>query len=207
MNLLTKTLARWVAAIFIQIVTRNARVFLVAGCRRSGNHALVDWVANALEERQVDLLRDPTYGHFNSTVSMRTVFINEMNNMTGNQYFRMFLSKRRDLMRCEFLIISLEDALQSTSYTSWRIPRTYRRIAVHRSTLNVVASRLAKINLNAHQGWSEVGMNVDEAFLRVLREIQVAPNQGWHLWEFDRWVARDLPYRAEFLAALNLDYS
>jgi len=191
-----------VARCYIEWLTAKAeRIFFVYGMRRSGNHACIRWLANALEAERVVLREGEVQDNFYSSSSGKTVFLNNITDIGGWAYVKL-LSKHRDKLRnSRFVIISVED--QASNYhRKWRIPRRSQKIAVRRGTLNVMASRFQSLNNLAQAGRNSGGHAMEGPFYSILNSILSA--QDGSIWEFERWCC-DNEWRQAFLEQLGLE--
>lgn len=176
-------------------------IYYVTGMRRSGNHAFIRWLTNALEERHVKFIQSADYPHFNYSDTRSTVFLNEINWLTGNEYLKMIWCNRNFLAKCQYLIISTEDC--TSNYINWRIPKFKHAIYVKRTLLNVVASRIRMLQNQARKG---IGLgwrhNVNNTFFKKLLSW-VPPPVEFHIWKYDKWII-STEYRSNFLHSLEL---
>ena len=191
-----------VARCYIEWLTARAeRIFFVYGMRRSGNHACVRWLANALEAERVVLREGQVQDNFYSSSSGKTVFLNNITDISGWGYVKLLNRHRDKLRHARFVIISVED--QAANYhRKWRIPRHSQKIAVRRGTLNVMASRFQSLNNLAQAGRDSGGHAMEAQFYSVLNSLLLA--QEGSIWEFERWCG-DNNWREAFLQKLGLN--
>jgi hypothetical protein len=184
--------------------------FLVAGMRRSGNHAVIGWLANALQAES-DLLTYDYLLRFGQSESGNTVHINDISlfPLSPQMKRRIFQDLRGDLSALDSgkrLIISIEDVgCQTLGDLGVPVGGTWTRVLVKRSVLNLLASRLAFTKSTLEQGGSvPQGMRINQNLLdRIAGDLTAAAN-GWNVIDFDRWSTGDSAYRAEILEGLGL---
>lgn len=181
-------------------LTEGKTVFYVTGMRRSGNHACIGWLANALEGRSTELKLDSEYSPLRVSQSGDTVCLNEVNMVEPRRYLAILKHARERLSRCKHLIVSTEDV--GPDYASWRIPEPKHRIYVRRGLLNLVASRVRALHNSAASGVIQPRMRIGPAFFRALKAWSNPPSD-FHAWDFDKWLQCS-EYRSRFLAKLEL---
>ncbi len=188
---------------FVAFFLREKYIFYVTGMRRSGNHTFVRWLSNALEEEKAELiLSDSYFSHFLHSESEKIIFFDEVNELPWRAYLSTIWNNRKMLRRSEFIIISTEDC--GADYNDWRIPDFDCAIYVRRKTLNVVASRIRKLENRAKKGSVLTGFNVDSRFFKKLRSWSNPPKK-FHIWDYDKW-SDSKDYRLEFLKSINLKF-
>lgn len=188
---------------YIQRATRHAeRIFFVHGMRRSGNHACIGWLANALEGRVVNFVENSEVRNFNYSDSGRTCFINDVSTLDGQKYVKAIRRERGKIRQAQFIVISAED--EDARYAKqWRIPRRSEIILVQRHALNLMASRFQNLNRRARQGLGISMQSMDARFFTTLSaNLQSPPGT---VWEFERWHG-DPAWRKAFLASLGLEH-
>lgn len=169
----------------------------VAGARRSGHHALLEWMANGLEVQPVHW-RD-LYPYIRLSQSGRTLHINDANHHSTANIARVLWRRRRHLDQVENLIVSYEDCDLSSTEVDLIVPGpATHNVYVRRSTLNLVASRLRYGS--ADRGGSE-WTPVDEELLLQLRANTATPH-GWTAVNFDAWTTPE--HRTQLATIINL---
>ncbi len=197
MNILhrsAKSLLERSICVYLNWLSRGKRRFFVTGMSRSGNHAIVAWLVNALEEKNEALITDEACGtRFQRTGSGRTVFLNDVGR-SGRSFAQAVWSRRREIRQSDFIVVSTEerrlDYLQALSS-----PSTTEAIVIRRSTLNLVASRLHRNASRAQTERAGPTTKVDEQFMQVLLDLSKADASQWHVCWFDRWVDESPDYR------------
>lgn len=115
--------------------------------------------------------------------------------------FRYFL----DISKADFVIISTEDHILTKLDPFTPINSTI--IYVHRTLLNIVASRLKKSSSRASVGAEEGDMKINHHFINVAKNIKKQERLGHIVWYFDLWLStcdKYQGYRQDFLNKLNL---
>lgn len=178
------------------------RVFFVYGMRRSGNHACVGWLVNALEQKAVALIESDHVKNFNYSDTGATFYANDVSTLASRRYLKCLYHDLKRIRAAKFIIISAED--KTADYRqNWRIPRRSETIFVHRDTLNLMASRYQNLNRRAREG---LGANMQSMkarfFATLLANIE---QQRGLVWDFERW-HHDEAWRRTFLAQLGLEH-
>jgi hypothetical protein len=190
----------FIARLYITFVFRKQKVFVVSGLRRSGNHAFINWFTNALEDDISDFV-DLSW-NVTQTKTGRTILFNEVN-FEGMLTFLSNINKiKLSINNSLFIIISLED--YSPEIRDPYIPMNACKIAITRSTLNIIASRMAKAQERASMGIERGDMMIDETFLKRLHWHQESNLLGWNIWNFDSWLDNFNNYNDIYLSHLDL---
>lgn len=183
------------------MMSRAQRVFFVYGMRRSGNHACIGWLTNALEGEPVTLIESDRVNNFNYSNSGRTLFINDIPTMDGRKLVESLFQDGKKIRQAQFIIISAEDK-DATYGDEWRIPSRSEHIFIHRNTLNLMASRFQNLNRRACEG---LGANLQSMKARFFATLKAnIDNPRGVVWEFESW-HNDEKWRHEFLAGLELE--
>jgi len=190
----------FLAHLYVSFIFRKKEVFVVAGLRRSGNHAFINWFTNALENNPAGYA-DLTWNVF-QTQTGKTIFFNEVNYFGIMAFITSIRSFKSSIKKSSFVIISLED------YTPKKIdeyiPCNAKKISITRSTLNLIASRLQKALNDSKIGLSRRDMTIDRNFFDRVNWHQKAEKLGWEGWNYDSWVKNDSDYRKNFLSKFSL---
>ena len=110
--------------------------------RRSGNHAFINWLKNALEEEKISFYQPKNERNFLATPTGNTVFINQVNKISNKNYIKILLNHLIFIIKAKHIIISTEDFIKKNSN---KIPECDHCFLVKRSILNLVASRYKKM--------------------------------------------------------------
>ncbi|MGH9623734.1 MAG: hypothetical protein ACRD4G_05275 [Bryobacteraceae bacterium] len=170
--------------------------------RRSGNHACVGWLVNALEGCVVNFVENSDVRNFNYSDSGRTCFINDVSTINGQKYIKTIRRERRKIEQAQFIVISAEDE-DSRYAEQWRIPHRSETILVRRNALNLMASRFQNLNRRARQGLGISMQSMDARFFTTLSANLQSPRGT--VWELERWHC-DPAWRKTFLASLGLEH-
>ena len=185
-----------IRSFYHRVVTQllsGTRVFHVTGLKRSGNHACVYWLANALDQGDAGLSTVDGEINVYASRSGNVVFLNNvMETFTAGQYLQTLFKYRRLLRRAHTLIVSTEDVAPGAD--DYRIPAKASKIFVRRAMLNVLASRWELFSAQALT--RNPRLRIDSYVLDLALAYQEAG--GFVTWDYDRWLA-DAQYRAEFL--------
>lgn len=202
-----RILPRRTAQYLLRTIIGQTKVFVIVGARRSGNHAFVGWLGNALESSDKPLLRDGDLRHVYRSDSGKTIHINEVNALTISKYLQTIRAVLPEIRRCEHLLLSYEDSRLSDIDRSMTVPaRVESFFVVRRSTLNLVSSRLRALSNAAAVGYGDKNKNVDERLLSMLIEYHTLAHEKWVSWSFDEWVDDNDRYRSRFLHRCGLSY-
>lgn len=193
------------AQLHTQQASQKPKVIFVCGMRRSGNHAFINWLSNALEEQQVEYTHDEKFSYLRFSKSGKTAFINEINRIRSWKLHRMLFTRALTLRKVDTLIVSAEDV--DSSYSQhfrlpiW-LPRIQHRIFIKRSILNTIASRLQHLKKSAAAGKGNHNLSITTKFFKKLKSWE-SPNSDFTDWEYDLWLTSD-SYRRKFLSQLGL---
>lgn len=179
---------------------RAERVFFIYGMRRSGNHACVRWLANALEDAPISLVETQVGNNFYISDSQKTIFINDISSFDGPSYLKFLRIHFKTLRRASFIIISAEDCGPLYADT-WRTPKRSEIVHVRRSSLNLIASRFHNLNQRARAGKGFNHQTMDEKFFATLI-ANISSPRGVVL-DLERWSTEAL-WRRDFLSKLGL---
>ncbi|WP_394174191.1 hypothetical protein [Thalassotalea litorea] len=193
-----KKLFGYLVHLYVSFYFRNKNVYVISGLRRSGNHALINWLANSLERSSVTLssLNYQVY----QTHSGKTILLNEVN-FYGCIWFIKRIRQIKPLLKhADNVVISLEDYLPEPR--DKYVPAKAYKISVKRKLLNIIASRLTHSIKQASVGLDRGDMRIDERIVDY-RLWQNTVNADWLVWDFDLWLT-STGYRKKFLNKLNL---
>lgn len=179
---------------------RGRRLFFVCGMSRSGNHAFVNWLANALEGRETDYRKVEGNTFLYDFGSERTLFLNNVRIRSTRHYMKTLWNCRDRIRVSRALILSAENVFPD--YRDWRVPPPSEKIFIRRSVLNLVASRLKGLKKRAADGVGDGQLTIDGALFRTLSRWEEA--DGFLTWSYDCW-QESSTYRKEFLGKLGLE--
>lgn len=195
---------RFLIALLLRLKSKN--IFAVVGFRRSGNHAFISWLINALEESPTSY-RPIDNSSIHITNSGKTIFINEVNMLYSLNFLKLLWQKRRIIRSAKHLIISAED-VPTNYFLNWRIPTNSTKCLITRDRLNIIASRYHFINQKALNGIGSSRMSLDSNFFHLLRELEHEIERKEHkfsVWNYDLWRTSEV-YRSQFLDNLELHF-
>ena len=185
--------------------TRKEDRIVIFGVRRSGNHALTNWLANAVEESHSTLLpldSTPPLSHCFVNEDGSVVHFNELNELSFRASCILFLKCRKVTKKSSKLLISFED-IRPSQYANFR-RLSGKEIVITRDALEVISSRFHNINQKAQHGIGWSRQSCDDYFMRTLQELH--ENQDLHSiqWHYNKWL-NDSLWRKTFLSELGLD--
>jgi hypothetical protein len=199
-----KVISSWPLSFWVARLVNSAdrhRVQVVA-MRRSGHHAIVNWLISAFEGSAVQW--SPQRQTVEVAPSGYTAFINDLNN--SRSYFGHYeVARRFAAVRAASRVISnLEDvALADLPQHLFAQRNPDVQIYVRRPVLDLVASRI-----KAQQAWgagSERTVPVDRWLMDTLlsNERQL---HGWLVIDYDRWLTNADDHRHQVLQQLGLSF-
>lgn len=178
----------------------SERIILAYGMRRSGNHALMHWLVNALEGRPSGIEESANFHRFAWSDSGQSFLINDLAVPSSKNYRRQLWLHRNLIRSARFIVFSAEDRT-SDILSDWRMPSRGDRIAVQRDTLNLLASRFQRLQQCARKGIADRSMEMRGHFFETLK-TQLHHTEGT-VWSFEKWLT-DPDWRSRFLAELGL---
>lgn len=186
---------------FRSLVGRKERVMNVWGMRRSGNHACIHWLANALAGKAIEW-QELEGHHFMASNDGQIAFINESNMLATRPFFWGLMDNLSSIRKAKYLIVSFED-LHPSSYQNWRsIGQT--NIIIRRKSLDIIASRFHNLNKRAQKGIGWERQSMDDAFFATLAAFcNSTIDNNALVWHFEQWKSSE-SYRLDFLTRLGL---
>lgn len=185
--------------------SKNQRV-IIFGVRRSGNHALTNWLTNAAEECESTLTPQPStlsLAHCFLSPSGKVVHLNELNELDFRSTWKLFKEARKWTRKCSILIISFED-IRPSEYANFR-RLSGKEIHIQRSALEVISSRYHNINQKAQKGIGWSRQTCDAYFLETLRQLHFKGDHSAAQWNYNLWL-KDAKWRSNFLKQLGLSH-
>ncbi|NND02317.1 MAG: hypothetical protein HKN91_05970 [Acidimicrobiia bacterium] len=176
--------------------------YVVVGMRRSGNHAIINWLATRYTDSVLE--RDSTYRHLNVSSDGKLLFLNEFNTLGTKNLIWMTCHRWNRLRQASAIIVSFEDTSVSDAIRSSPVRARYVKnvVVVQRSLLNVAASRLQLLRRRAYQGRGISGLNVDRKFCEAWIDHQVQQDGEFVQLSFDSWLTEE--GRAEYAKKLGI---
>lgn len=187
--------------LYVNFTLRKLNVYVVCGIRRSGNHALISWLIDALENRN-NVNMKPKRNAWVSE-SGDTVHLNEVNFFSVFQFIDTIRGSKEILKESKNVIITLEDYIPKK--VDPFIPEHATKIKVSRSLLNVISSRLKRLTDQAKVGRDRGDMSIDTNLLLYADWVYKEPKDDWIKWVYERWLS-EADYRRNFLKNLDLSH-
>lgn len=200
-NLKFRAFLLYLLRFWLQFIFIGKNVYVVNGLRRSGNHAFINWFVNALESKSVTL--NSLDFHIYQSDSGKTIFFNEMNVYGHENLLLESLIRTKEIWNANNVILSYEDVYHE--YYSPLIASNYKKIAIKRSILNLIASRIHIAVKRAKAGADKGDMGIRSEFVEIYNFINNAEGQDYAVWDYDKWLAEP-DFRSSFLNRFNLDY-
>ena len=184
-------------------VGKKSRIIQVHGMRRSGNHACIDWIANALLKSHV-AWTPSSHRWISFSESGEIAHLNNVGAIPIFDFVQGIWAEKRGVRAARHLIVSFEDCRPGVSFKE--IAKT--KIQIERPVADILASRYHNINKRAKlgQGWSS--QSIRENFFSTLSELNDYRYSNAHekitIWNFDQWKTSSI-YRKEFLKSIRLE--
>lgn len=193
-------IVHFVLSIFVRILFYNKTIIIINGMRRSGNHAFILWLANAIESKPVTM--DYTiHSHCGVSDTKGIFHINETNTLCISEILRIYKEFRYTLKNSKYILVSYEDC-SPNYYHFLNLYSTYN-IFVNRNLLNMVASRLKGLLNLAKNGFGWPSFNIDRGLFDKILDWNNSNNTI--IWQYESWLENE-SYRTQFLKKLNLSY-
>jgi len=190
------------AKLVITYLMPGRKVFVFSGLRRSGNHAIIHWVINGLENQSTEYHSVGPYW-FSVSGSGKTVFLNNVNMVPPLRYLKALFKYRKYLRNAEQIFISCEDT-GFEYFRNWRIPSAFRHgVIIRRSLLNILASRLQNLKKHAESGVGWSGQTIDTGMFDALLSLDQAPDNRFTKIRYDDWLT-DSEYRKIISSKLGM---
>ena len=187
-----------------QFQRSGQKSFLVVAPKRSGHHAVINWIANGLESKDVKWTGVQFPGDRWGLVAMRhssdgvSVHLNQIPLKPHWRGSPVCLDHLSVIRESKYFIANLEDAtVSSVEGGSWLIRHPSYKIVVWRSVLNLLASRLEKRKSSSKYFF------VDEPLLDMLLDVSEPP-EDWIVIRFDDWLLNPSGYRNQIMNKLGM---
>jgi len=191
----------WLSYLYISFKFRNKKVYVVNGLRRSGNHAFINWFVNALENQDVEFIN--LSQHLDLSKSKQTLFFNEANYLGDFWFVGQVRTHSLEIKQARNIIISLEDYIPN-KFDSF-IPGNSIKIAIRRTVINIISSRITRAISQAEIGLDRGDMAINHYFIKYLEWLN-NKESNWLIWDFDFWVKDENNYNKNFLKNFGLTY-
>jgi hypothetical protein len=184
--------------------------FVVAGDRRSGNHACIYWVLSCIAGK--DVLA--AYGKQGSQGIRhypleRITFVNDITNIPSALGIRGLIVRNRYLLRTSSVaVLSFED-VSPESICAHPLLSKLQTIRVQRNMVDLLASRYERLVELALEGGGLAHLfSMDERwFVNLFRWHMLSKDAGTDssllIWVYDKWIL-SAHYRSSFLFSMNL---
>lgn len=181
----------------------GGRVIVVNGLRRSGNHAVIEWIGRGVTGGTAGFRQLDELGFVRVMDDGRVIHLNDVGRLPVLDFLRVWTTHLRWIWTADVLIISFEDCESSSVRRSIKVPSKGHLtfVHVHRTLPNVVASRLKRLQTSAMEGRAEPLMEVSRRLLDVHRE-NLEHGDPWIHVRFDDW----LQDRTTAMAGLGLEH-
>ena len=195
-----KSLFHWVLRKWIERRLRGKELWFFYGIRRSGNHACINWVANAHVGESVQH-KQLGFGIFFEYGDQQVFFINSFAQVPPVELALNLWRYRAVWDACPTIFLSREDTPNDTGHFMDVPHLATHVIGITRSMPNVLASRLKKYGEEIVKpnggiaGVFVVNSNILQQFFEARNEPKV--------WHYDEWL-HDPAWRRRFLDALGL---
>ena len=191
------------AYFLVSLFFLKKEVFVVTGLRRSGNHGFINWFSNALLQDNVEFDKI-SKATVNLSKDGQLILFNEVNcGGSVPKFIYHVLNQRDKIKKAKFIIISLEDYIPQDKDPYF--PRNSQKIAIKRSMLNLIASRIRRATNQARIGLDRGDMSIDDDFISTYRWIVESDKQDWTIWDYDLWMLDRNNYRKSFLSRFGLE--
>jgi hypothetical protein len=190
----------------IERLPADVKVLVIVGMKRSGHHAVVQWVVNGLSGSHTPLTDDnsSTLSHVHISTDESIVWINNIPKQRAAPDFSRMYDKRGIIRSCKVLLISYEDLPASEAITTWALHRSPDQcIYVNRNLANLVSSRVHRLVLRARAGINSPGP-CDQRFFDVVAMNNDLSTNRWITVDFDAWAIGNSSYRTQLMAQLGL---
>lgn len=202
MRIIVHRVLRFLLSIVTGTSSRNR--FVIFGVRRSGNHALTNWLTNAIEESNSTLTaigHTPPLSHCFVSNTGSVVHFNELNELSVQASFSLFLQSRKLTRKCKYLLISFEDVRPSEYENFRRLKGT--EVYISRNSLEVISSRFHNINKKAQKGIGWSRQTCDDYFMQTQFEFLNRRRSDQLNWDYNLWLT-DEDWRRKFLERIGL---
>jgi hypothetical protein len=172
----------------------------VVAMRRSGHHAIVNWLISAYESSAVEW--SPNARRTFISATGHTAFINDLTGSRRNLVHYEIMQRAAAVRSSQRLIVNLEDiSIAQLSQQAFALRSPDVKLYVRRPLLDLAASRL-----KAHRTWgegSEENAPVNRWLLDTLLVNESLLND-WLVIDYDRWLTNSDGHRREVLSTLGL---
>jgi len=191
-------MVRYFYSQLVTLLLYGKKVIHVTGLRRSGNHACIYWLANAIEQKRMQLDKFPENKHLYKSETGKVTFINNIYEVYSPYYYLWVLIKKLPLLRkCDYVILSSEDL--PADFFHYRVPAHACNIYCSRSVLNLFSSRWKMFTEQAISKRPLV--TIDKSVIDIM--LSYSASTKYIEWNYDDWLSIS-SYRKEFLENIGL---
>lgn len=182
---------------------RFERVIIVCGLRRSGHHAVINWIVNGLKAGETHITYDARIYIGWSTMG-KAVHLNDVKLHPDPRFLAHVLRSVRRLRRASFLIVSYEDVpLDGRIMNHHLAAGATDTVLVRRSVPNLVASRLEVRHRMEDDATADYQMPLDDGFFAACIDHVADHGPSVVVIRFDDFVSSD-EYRDAMARRLGL---
>jgi len=169
---------------------RGRNVYVVCGLRRSGNHAMIQWLMSSISGETVTY--ENKGGRINYPSNSTLLFLN---NWSGHHNWKRKLSEVLIGPEIRHIIISFEDESPRPIFNFFKSLIDCRAILIRRNRLDLIASRFQTLASRFERGadfGKESSMDCSESFVSMLKEfdsIEVVNDEGIVIFDYDSWIS------------------
>lgn len=184
---------------------RGRTVYVICGLRRSGNHAMIQWLMNSIAGESI------TYKSNGRRINYPTrsdlLFLN---NWSGHLNWKRKLSGTFISPEVKHIIISFEDESPNQVFNYFKSLVDCRAILIRRNRLDLIASRFQKLVSRTKKGedfGDESNMDCSHAFVSLLKEydsVKAENDKGIVIFDYDRWTS-DVSWGKTTMHSLELN--
>lgn len=174
----------------IQKKLRGRNVYVVCGLRRSGNHAVIQWLMNSIAGESITY---ESKGHrINYPTRSDLLFLN---NWSGHLNWKRKLSGTFISPEVKHIVISFEDESPYQVFNYFKGLVDCRAILIRRNRLDLIASRFQTLISRSKNGedlGDESNMNCSQAFISLLKEydsVKAENDKGIVIFDYDKWTS------------------
>lgn len=189
------------------VVFGSVKTYYVTGLRRSGNHAVIEWIKNGYDDASTPI----EYGTVGSPLvgtskTRKVVHLNCVNHKSRTRVARALLECRKHLKgNVDVVIVSTEDCAPHVK--RWWLSIADYEVYVIRNLLNVVASRLKRLKERALEGRSAKACALYKNFFEHWNQFRLIEGEGGsRALRYERWLT-ERAYREDVAESINLPRS
>ncbi len=191
-----KSLLIWLLTKYAHSFFSNKTVYVFSGVRRSGNHACISWINNALAGEDDELIRVSHKVYWSK--KSEVLHLNETNFLDPISYIQFLRRNKQRINQAKVIFLSLEDYCPNGEDDLYSA-RGARFVYITRGLLSTVSSRIAYNVKRAQNGIDRGDVHVDQTLFSIIKKTK----NRQPLWVFENW-SDDPIWRESFLRHLGL---